>query len=746
LSVDALARLMGRTRPLALFAVVAASALAAWGASRLEIDDVPSNIFRSQDAEFERLESVFRDFGTDDNDVLLVVHADDLFTPEAARALRALTAEVGAVPGVLDVHAFADVPVFDGGPVPRPLLPPGDAQPAAFEAARAAARAHPLVHEQLLAPDGRTTLCIARLAGEHLPIATLHERMDALEAAVARATEGGPLRVRLTGVPAIRVVIFDTISREQALFSLAGGVLGALVGFFVFRRILPVLITSSASVLAGFWALGGLGLVGQPLNIMTAELPLLIMVIAFTDAVHLMIDVLRQRRAGAAPLTASAHALRYLGLACLLTSLTTAVGFGSLAVSRVEVIRRFGVLFAASVGLAFLAVVTIVPLFASLIPARSEDAPPELRFSRLAAPVERMLRALLRRARAVSIAVTVATAALVLVSLQLVPDNRLTEATPSGDEAVEVLGELEQAFGGAVGAAVLVEWQAGGRLPPGLGEVLAAVDAELARSPFTHGPLSMHGLARLVPGATIGEAARVLPAPLTRRFLRQDLGRALVTCRVPDAGSAVAEPAYLALERALALIEAGHQGFALHLTGTGYVARRNVNLIIEDFRTGLWIAALFIFAVLSLAFRSLRLGLVSVIPNAFPLALAGAALVVAGLELQVSSVLAFTVCLGLAVDDTIHFVIRYRRELAACGDPEEAALRACMAVGRALGVTTCVLVAGFAVLFASSIATTVLFGLIATIGLVAALVSDLVFLPALLVAFGGDGRGPTAAA
>ena len=106
-----------------------------------------------------------------------------------------------------------------------------------------------------------------------------------------------------------------------------------------------------------------------------------------------------------------------------------------------------------------------------------------------------------------------------------------------------------------------------------------------------------------------------------------------------------------------------------------------------------------------------------------------------GLELQATSVIAFTVCLGIAVDDTIHYLTRYRRELALCGDVSEAAVRAFLGVGRALVVTTAVLIGGFGVMLLSQIPTTQLFGLIGVVGLLAALLGDLVLLPAMLVTF-----------
>ena len=266
---------------------------------------------------------------------------------------------------------------------------------------------------------------------------------------------------------------------------------------------------------------------------------------------------------------------------------------------------------------------------------------------------------------------------------------------------------------------------------------MVAVEERLVEEPFATGSLSIVDVLRSLPGGGQPRAAALdlLPAAATRSLLRRDLGRALVRFRVPDEGAALAEPGYARIQAALREVEADHPQVRLHLTGTGFVARTNVNVIIEDFALGLWVAALTIVFVLAAAFRSLRLGLLSVIPNAFPLAVAGSVLTALGLELQVSSVLAFTVCLGIAVDDTIHLVSRYREERLRGRAPEEAAVRAVTAVGRALVITTLVLVGGWAMLLLSEVPTTQLFGLIGLVGLTAALVGDLVLLPAMLVAF-----------
>ncbi len=111
------------------------------------------------------------------------------------------------------------------------------------------------------------------------------------------------------------------------------------------------------------------------------------------------------------------------------------------------------------------------------------------------------------------------------------------------------------------------------------------------------------------------------------------------------------------------------------------------------------------------------------------------------MELQVPSVLAFTVLLGIAVDDTIHYVSRYKRELAAGRGVDDALVQAFLGVGRALLMTTLVLGVGFGVTLFSALPTSRLFALIIITGLVAALVGDLLLLPAAIKAFGGRRQG-----
>ena len=726
--------------------VLGMSLLALFGLTRLRFDDVPRGIFAGDGEDYARLESVYRDFGADDNDIILLLerdseHALGWFDAEGVELLRDLEESIRSVEGVDLVLGLGSTPAFDPARglfsgSPRMLLPPADAPSEAFVRARREASVHPIVAGRLIAEDGHTALVVARLQRSLIGIEEIEGPVAELRALAQQASQREGVRARVTGVPPIRVDIYTLLPREQVFFLVAGALICTLLALWIFRDPRAVVATVAGPIIGGLWTLGFCGLMGQELDLLSAVLPELALVIGFTDSVHLMIDARSARSRGVDALRAATDAIRHLGLPCLLTSVTTAVGFGSLFFADVPIIRRFGLLAAVAVSLTFLAVVTILPLLVAHMPNLRGARPRALIGGGWGGLVERIARAVVRRpVRVVVIGVAVTLGALGLAS-RLQPENRLTEALPRKGDAYGALTRAEEVFGGVLPAYVLVEWDPDQELSDLRGGPWRAMDearAVLMRTKLIHGPLVPRDLASLVPGGDTDPAAALtlIPSHVTSRLWRPDLGRALVTFQVPDGGTELTQGVFDPLVDEMAAISARHADVDLHLTGTDFVARSQINRMIVDLATSLGLAVLVIFGVLALEFRSLGLGLLSLLPNLFPLAVVAAALVLAGQPLQMSSAVLFTILLGLAVDDTIHLLARYRREGGRAGG-QAAIVRASAAVGEAIGFTTLVLFAGFGVVVFSAIPTNQVFAVMTCLGLLAALVGDLVLLPALL--------------
>jgi hypothetical protein len=228
--------------------------------------------------------------------------------------------------------------------------------------------------------------------------------------------------------------------------------------------------------------------------------------------------------------------------------------------------------------------------------------------------------------------------------------------------------------------------------------------------------------------ATAGPAAR---SPLDR-FVTPDGQLARVEVRLADLGIRHINGIIDELEAELA----GEESFEGFVTGEAYRASRGLDLVVSDLMYSLGLAILIIFALIGLLFRSVRLALVSIPPNVLPLAAVLAWMSVRDIPLHAATVIVFGVCIGLAVDGTIHVLSRYRERLSACS-VTEAIRSAIRESGRAVVLSSTALLLGFAALQVSGFVPIRRFGELSIVAIVAALIAELTLLPALLTLFRG---------
>ncbi len=723
--------------------VLAITGAAIYGIGQLEFDDVPRSVFKTADEQFRQLDELFADFGGDDNECLVVLEPTgeaDLFTPDATEAIRRVVAAARQIPGVVAVRSLADVVVFQPGQGAASLLPERGAPAADFARARSAALAHPLIGGQVLAPDARTALVVVRISEALVGIDQVKPIVEGLIEAVDQSVAGSTVRARLTGVPPIRMEIFDAVRRETNKFILIGVSVAVLMGIFLFRQLSGALIVALPPMVAAFWTLGIVGLVGEKLNVINTMLPTLVMVVGFADSMHVLIDIRHSRAAGKSQREAARSAIDHLLLSCLLTSSTTAVGFAALVLAEVDIIRRFGLACALGSMLAFVSTMTLVPLLSTTWLGRWLGTTDSRDFIAHNFPrFERVIDWILNHARGVALAGSLLTLLLATSLIWLKPDNRLVEMIPRHNESYQALQHVDRVLGGTLQAFVVVQWPEGQTLadPQTLAAIQAAQQA-LELTPEVRHPISILNLLAALPGATGELADRVpllglAPADVVRRYLRADLRRALVVGRLADSGTAINQPVFSEVDRNLARLRHEFPGTRFQLTGTAVVGSRNVNKMIESLNQSLLGAGVVIFGSIAIGFRSWRLGAISVLPNVFPLVATASVLVLTGRSLQMTSVIVFSVCLGIAVDDTIHFLTRFRRELALDGDVKQAIRRSFLAVGSAVVTTTLVLLTGFGSVLTSEMPASRLFGGLSCVAYATAILGDLFLLPALLV-------------
>ena len=564
-----------------------------------------------------------------------------------------------------------------------------------------------------------------------------YQVLSEVEQLVATMLEGSNISYGMTGMPALRAAILRSMQRDQLIFNIAGPMIGVLIAFVLFRRIGAVVILVSGPLLGILWTMGFLAAIGEPLDLFNCIIAPLAFTIGFSDTVHLALQMRRELSAGLGVYDAAAVTLRKLARACTLTSLTTAIGFASLFTAQVGAVARSGLTCAAGVLLTFAAVLTAVPLLSSTALGR-QLAPLKHRQhgAELAAPPPQLIRFVLRHPRPVFVLGLATTIAALIFSFQLRPTIRLSDHLPEESQERATLRKCDRLFGGTLPVYALIEW-APETIPRAeeLVDILRQTQHAFAEHSNLSRPRSLLNLLESLPGETWSDKFRELkhvPKQRLRRLIRSDRRQAVVITYAADLGSQLNGATWLELEQRFAEIQAAHPDFEIRLTGTAVVHAQVAPTIVDDLTKSLRQAALVIFVVIAIALKSFRLGLFSLIPNLLPLVFTAGLMVAFNLPLHFTTATVFCVCLGIAVDDTIHFLVRFRREELTQGDLQTAIFRTYSKVGSALVVTTIVLSAGFAVVGLSGIPSIRLFAALLIFGMVSALLADLVFLPSQL--------------
>ncbi|MEL6110390.1 MAG: MMPL family transporter, partial [Planctomycetota bacterium] len=613
-----------------------------------------------------------------DADVVIVVEGEDFFTNESLEALRDSVNNLEALEQVAGVLWMGQLPVLNIFGLDDPLLPRSKASQNRLQKSREKAMFHPLVNGQLLSDDGRTLLIMVRL--NYLQVHDDDDATTALKDSILETLKAHPetdFRVRVTGRIPSAIAKISTHEANQLKYRFLGFGTIFVMSLILFRGIRAVVIVGLAPAFGVFWTLGFIQFLGYDRNpFIDVVLPVLVSLVGLTDGVHLMVQIRKLRARGQSINDAAIDGLGQVGLACFLTSLTTAIGFGSLMLVDSLWVQQFALCSVVGAVLCFISVVTIIPLACSSplgngIEAGQESGVIDRNLHKIRTLVDLVIHN--RNIFAwTGIALTIICFG---VALSLRPDQRVLDYLPQSDESTQALLHVDEAFGGLEFSSVEIRWNRNVECDdPLILKVTDKVDKILQSEELIGRPLSIKNLIDAQPGSGPPEERMslldLLPPPLKTAFHSPERSRTVVNFRVHYLGIAAYRPVFDRIETELAELRKEHPDFEFRLTGRAVWRSENLYQVVVDCALSLGTASVMTWLVLTCVFKSIRLGLISIVPNLFPLAITGTCLAFAGHNLEIVMVCSFTVCLGIAVDDTIHFMTRYldeRRRLAASG-------------------------------------------------------------------------------
>ncbi len=728
------------------------------GVSRLEISNDYRMFFSPENPQLQAFEQLQNTYTKNDN-VLFVVEPlkGRVFTRDSLAAVTELTKQAWQIPYSLRVdsitnyqHTYAEE---DDLVVEDLILDPESLSDEQLAEKQAIAITDPLLVNRLISPDASVTgvNVTVQLPGKHLD--EVPEVVKSVRHIAQMVELAHPdIRIHLTGIVMMNNAFPAASLGDMKTLYPAMFVMVILVLMVMLRSIPGTLATLSIIILTIAATMGITGWIGIELSPPTTIVPIVIMTLAIADCVHILVNFLHGMRDGPPKREALLESLRINLQPVFLTSITTAIGFLSLNFSDAPPFRDLGNMSAIGVLLAFVLSVTLLPVLMMLLPVRalSGDTRGSLAMQQFAEFVVQRRRFLLW-----------GMGLLILFLISQIPNNRLDDQfVKYFDESNEFRQATDFATDHLTGI-YMIEYslesgESGGISDPTYLRTVDDFAQWYRQQPHVLHVNTLTDIMKRLNRNLHGDDDDWYRLPEDRDLAAQylllyefslpfglDLNNQINVKKSATRFTVTLES--VSTQQLLALEEQAQAWLtenAPHMRIEGvsstimfaHIGSRNIIAMLK----GTTLALVVISGILIFAFRSLRIGLISLLPNLVPIGMAfgiwGLWVGEVGLALSVVS----GMTLGIVVDDTVHFLSKYlraRREKAMSA--EDAVRYAFSTVGTALWVTSLVLIIGFGILAFSHFQLNAGMGLLTAITLALALAADFLFLPPLLIAFGG---------
>ncbi|MDG1332914.1 MAG: efflux RND transporter permease subunit [Crocinitomicaceae bacterium] len=560
---------------------------------------------------------------------------------------------------------------------------------------------------------------------------------------------------RLAGRSIGQQFYIDKMSTEMLFFVGLSAVLIVFFLFIAFKSAWGILIPQVVIVGGMVWVIGGMGLFNEPINIILIVLPSIMFIVSMSDVIHLVSRYLDALRTEENNFAAIKLAVKEVGLATLLTSITTAIGFFSLYFVRVQPIQVFGVVMGIGVLVAFLLTFLTLPALFYIAPG-----PKFVRENKKDHYWLKYLRNWFVTVLKYRKRVLIAGLAVVVISLigtfQMTSNNFIMDDLDPNEPLKLDFDYLDKHYGGVRPFEMSVTVKDSTKNVWDL-DVLNQVDSlqQYIQNVYkAEVKTSLVSTLKVFNRSANSGSREFFELPSSkrkirkyRRFLRMAGGGKFIRTFVdstenvmrisgslPDVGNIEISKRNVKLEKYISEFE--KSGLVdYQVTGTAHLIDKNISYLSSSLVMGLALSILIVALIIGLIYRSVPILIISIVPNVLPLIFIAGIMGYTGIELKTTTAIIFTIAFGIAVDDTIHFLGKFKYELMKGHSKLYALKRSYLTTGKAMILTTLILCAGFLLLVFSSFLGTYYMGLMLCITLFVALVADLTLLPVLLLYF-----------
>ncbi|GGZ74558.1 efflux RND transporter permease subunit [Algibacter mikhailovii] len=577
---------------------------------------------------------------------------------------------------------------------------------------------------------------------------------DSLIPLIDRFEKETHLDVRVSGMPYIRTLNAQNIVDEIGLFVFAALLVTSLIFFFFFRSFRATFISLIVVCIGVMWSLGIIGAFDYEISVLTALIPPLIIVIGIPNCIFLINKYQHEVKLHGNKVKSLQRVIAKVGNATLMTNVTTASGFATFILTESKLLKEFGVVASLSILSIFVLCLLIIPIIYSFLPFPKDRHLEHLNKRWIGGFVNWMERMVRHRRITIYITAVILLVVSIIGIYQIKISGSLIEDMPQESEFVNDIRFFEDEFNGIMPLEIMIDTKRKkGVMKLSTLKRMDELENLIIETPELSKPVSVVGLVKYSKQAYYNGKTKYYQLPtsqensfilsyaknsssnvdLLKSFVDSTGQYARITTFMKDIGTDKMERIEENLQNKIDKVFPKEK-YNVNMTGKALIFQKGTKYLVKNLAISLSLAIFLIALFMAYLFRSSRMIIISLIPNLLPLLITAGLMGYLGVPIKPSTILVFSIAFGISVDDTIHFLAKYRQELQANKWAIKVSVYGALReTGVSMFYTSIVLFFGFSVFTISSFGGTVALGALVSATLLFAMLSNLLLLPSLLL-------------
>ncbi len=565
------------------------------------------------------------------------------------------------------------------------------------------------------------------------------------------------IELHYAGIPYVRSEVSNRVKEEFSFFLYISLIVCATILFLFFRSFTAVLVPMLLIGVIVVWTMGTIVLLGYKLTLLTALLPPIIVVIGIPNSIYLINKYHQEFSKHGIKLLALSRIIRKIGIVTFITNFTTAIGFGVLMSTNINILTEFGLVAFINIMATFVVSIILIPSAFAFLPEPSERHLRHLEFRAVGFVLDSFNTIVHNYRPAVYVFTFIIIAVSVFGITKIKAISYMVDDLPSNSQIIKDLRFFEENFDGVMPLEVVIDTgkKRGTQKIENL-QLVDELDAYLDSLKSVSKSASMLNVIKAANFAFYNQNPAYYSLPskrdgaflsryiknsgdssnLLKSFIDSTGQKMRLSYRIEDMGSIKMNT--LINDQILPKANEIFDGtdLSMKVTGTTLIFIKGNQYLIKNLLQSMLIAFVLIAFIMAILFQSLRMILISIIPNMIPLLVTAGIMGYFGIALKPSTALIFSIAFGIAVDDSIHYLAKYRQELLTQGNLiSKCVTVSLMETGSSMMYTSIVLFAGFIIFAFSDFGGTVSLGILTSLTLLVALLINLIILPSLILSF-----------